>query len=189
MTVLVDEAIWPWRGARWAHLVSDVSVAELHDFADRLGLRRMSFQGDHYDVPETVRAEALTLGAEAVRGRDLVRRLRGAGLRLASADRPGSWEEVARWEGDGSLPDVDGVIPDLLAGAFQMVVADVRSLRWWWRTMPVCPSRGCCQMVWNHVTVVIGWSSCSPWMVPGGDRSSDLPGGAGPGRIDGRLCR
>ena len=124
MTVLVDEAIWPWRGVRWAHLVSDVSVAELHDFADRLGLRRMSFQGDHYDVPETVRAEALALGAEAVRGRDLVRRLRGAGLRLASADRPGSWEEVARWEGDGSLPDVGGVIPDLLAGAFQMVVAD-----------------------------------------------------------------
>ena len=64
MTVLVDEAIWPWRGARWAHLVSDVSVAELHSFADRLGLRRMSFQGDHYDVPESVRAEERRVGKE-----------------------------------------------------------------------------------------------------------------------------
>ncbi len=124
VAVLVDEAVWPWRGARWAHLVSDVSVAELHGFADRLGLRRMSFQGDHYDVPESVRAEALEMGAEAVRGRDLVRRLRGAGLRLAPADRPGSWEEVGRWTGGGSSPDVALVVSDLLAGALHEVVAD-----------------------------------------------------------------
>ena len=95
MAVLVDEAVWPWRGARWAHLVSDESVAELHAFADRLGLRRMSFQGDHYDVPESVRDRALALGAEPVRGRDLVRRLRGAGLRLAAPERPGAWEAVS----------------------------------------------------------------------------------------------
>ena len=124
MAVLVDEAIWPWRGARWAHLVSDVSIAELHGFADCLGLRRMSFQGDHYDVPGSVRAEALEMGAEAVLGRDLVRRLRGAGLRLASAERPGRWEEVGRWTAAGSSPDVGRVVPDVLAGAFQMVVAD-----------------------------------------------------------------
>ena len=80
VAVLVGEAFWPWRGARWAHLVSDVSIAELHGFADRLGLRRMSFQGDHYDVPEAVRAEALAMGAEAVRGRDLVQGRRGAGV-------------------------------------------------------------------------------------------------------------
>ncbi len=124
MAVLVDEAVWPWRGARWAHLVSDVSIAELHGFADRLGLRRMSFQGDHYDVPEAVRAEALAMGAEAVRGRDLMRRLRGAGLRLALADRPGRWEEVCRWEGGGSSPEVGPVVPDLLGRAFQAVVAE-----------------------------------------------------------------
>jgi hypothetical protein len=118
MAVLVDEAVWPWRGARWAHLVSDVSIAELHGFADRLGLRRMSFQGDHYDVPEAVRAEALAMGAEAVCGRDLVRRLRGAGLRLAFANRPG------RWEGGGSSPEVGPVVPDLLGWAFQAVVAE-----------------------------------------------------------------
>ena len=124
MAVLVDEAVWPWRGARWAHLVSDVSVAELHGFADRLGLRRMSFQGDHYDVPGSVRAEALEMGAEAVPGRDLVRRLRGAGLRLAAVDRPGRWEEVGRWEGGGSSPDVGPVVPDLLGLAFRAGGAD-----------------------------------------------------------------
>ena len=70
-------------------MVSDESIAELHAFADRLGLRRMSFQGDHYDVPESVRDRALALGAEPVRGRDLVRRLRGAGLRLAAPKGPG----------------------------------------------------------------------------------------------------
>ncbi|MDG2428640.1 MAG: DUF4031 domain-containing protein [Acidimicrobiales bacterium] len=107
--MLVDEAVWPWRGARWAHLVSDESVAELHAFARRLRLRRMAFQGDHYDVTEEQREQALILGADGVRGRDLVRRLRAAGLRLAAVDRPGTWEEVGRWSSPGvrpALPDV-----------------------------------------------------------------------------------
>ena len=36
--ILVDQAIWPWRGMRWAHLVSDESYDELHAFAARLGI-------------------------------------------------------------------------------------------------------------------------------------------------------
>ena len=52
MTVLVDPAVWPWRGERWSHLVSDVSYDELHAFAAQLGVPRRAFQGDHYDVPE-----------------------------------------------------------------------------------------------------------------------------------------
>lgn len=81
MTVLVDRAIWRWRGRRWAHLVSDRSYEELHDFAARLGLERAWFQGDHYDVPAAVREEALALGAEPVDATELVVRLRAAGLR------------------------------------------------------------------------------------------------------------
>ncbi len=81
MAILVDEAIWPWRGRRWAHLVSDVSYQELHEFAARLGVDRKAFQGDHYDVPTEVRLEAIAMGAEAVGARELLRRLRGAGLR------------------------------------------------------------------------------------------------------------
>ncbi len=123
MAVLVDEAVWPWRGARWAHLVSDDSVDELHAFAQLLGLRRMAFQGDHYDVSTDVRQRALALGAEPVRGRDLVRRLRAAGLRLSADERPGSWEEIGRWLGTGARPDVGSVVPAALIEALNRVDA------------------------------------------------------------------
>ncbi len=81
MAVLVDPAIWPWRGRLWAHLVSDVSYDELHDFAALLGLAREAFQGDHYDVPADLREIALSSGAQAVTGRELITRLRASGLR------------------------------------------------------------------------------------------------------------
>ena len=87
VTVIVDRARWPWRGRVWAHLASDESLEELHEFAERLGLRREWFQGDHYDVPAEVRDRALALGAVAVDSRELVHRLRGAGLRRPGARR------------------------------------------------------------------------------------------------------
>lgn len=79
--ILVDQPIWPWRGERWAHLVSDESHDELHEFAARLGIPRRGFQGDHYDLPASLRLRAIELGAVPVDARDLVRRLRAAGLR------------------------------------------------------------------------------------------------------------
>ena len=85
--ILVDEARWPWRGRYWAHLVSDESYDELHVFASRLGLPRRVFQGDHYDVPSDYRDRAIELGAVSVSSRQLVRRLRAAGLRRARATR------------------------------------------------------------------------------------------------------
>jgi hypothetical protein len=84
MAVLVDPAIWPARGRRFAHLVSDASEAELHAFATRLGLERRWFQGDHYDVPTEIRALAIAHGAEPVSAAELVRRLRASGLRRGS---------------------------------------------------------------------------------------------------------
>ena len=83
MTVLVDAAIWPFEGRRWAHLVSDASFEELHEFAERLGIPRRAFQGDHYDVPTEYRERAIDLGAQPGASRELVRRLRAAGLRRA----------------------------------------------------------------------------------------------------------
>ncbi|MGI8491903.1 MAG: DUF4031 domain-containing protein [Acidimicrobiales bacterium] len=79
--ILVDEARWAWRGRRWAHLVSDSSYEELHEFAHRLGIPPRAFQGDHYDVPTELRCRALSMGATAVDSRELVVRLREAGLR------------------------------------------------------------------------------------------------------------
>ena len=81
VAVLVDPAIWPFRGRLWAHLISDTSAEELHDFAARLGLPRRAFQGDHYDVPEELRERAITLGAQSVSGRELITRLLASGLR------------------------------------------------------------------------------------------------------------
>lgn len=81
VAILVDDAVWPWRGRLWAHLVSDTSHEELHAFAGQLGLPRRVFQGDHYDVPTDVREQALALGATAVPSRELLRRITAAGLR------------------------------------------------------------------------------------------------------------
>lgn len=79
--ILVDQAVWPWRGRRWAHLVSDTSFDELHGFATRLGMPRRTFQGDHYDIPTDMRLRAIEMGAIPVDSRELVRRLIAAGLR------------------------------------------------------------------------------------------------------------
>ena len=79
--ILVDNAVWRWKGRRWAHLVSDESYDELHAFAEALGVPKRSFQGDHYDIPEEYRDEAIALGASPVGSRELLRRLVNAGLR------------------------------------------------------------------------------------------------------------
>jgi len=87
VTILIDEARWWWRGKKWCHLISDSSYDELHDFAEQVGIPRRGFQGDHYDVPEEYRDELIAAGAEQVESRELVRRLRAAGLRLTPAER------------------------------------------------------------------------------------------------------
>lgn len=81
MAVLIDEPIWPFRGRLWCHLVSDTSYDELHLVAERLGIPRRAFQGDHYDIPAELRDEAIAQGAQPVTGRDLITRLRASGLR------------------------------------------------------------------------------------------------------------
>jgi hypothetical protein len=66
MAVYVDNAVFLWRGRRWAHLLAD-DLDELHAFATRLGMPRRAFQdkrsGAHYDIDSTLREVALRLGA------------------------------------------------------------------------------------------------------------------------------
>jgi hypothetical protein len=81
MVLLVDAPVWPGKGRLWAHLVSDVSVAELHAFAELLGAPRRGFDRDHYDLPEDRVPVAIWLGARQVSSREIVRRLTAAGLR------------------------------------------------------------------------------------------------------------
>lgn len=96
MTILIDEARWWFRGRKWCHLVSDESLDELHAFADAAGIPRRGFQGDHYDVPEEYRAELIEQGATVVESRELVRRLRAAGLRLTPSERRAQASAAAR---------------------------------------------------------------------------------------------
>lgn len=79
--------MWHRHGRVWGHLVSDESLAELHDFAARAGIPPRGFDLDHYDVPAERYENLLALGAELVDGRVLVRRLRASGLRVPAKDR------------------------------------------------------------------------------------------------------
>ena len=85
MSLLVDPARWPHRGGLWCHLVSDASFEELHEFAHRLGIPRVAFQGDHYDLDEKTRQSAVQLGARTVDPRVIVSVLGAAGLRRGPA--------------------------------------------------------------------------------------------------------
>ena len=69
--------------------VSDSNLDELHAFAAKLGCRRVGFQGDHYDIDVATRAVAVGLGAIECESRELVRKLRDAGLRV----RPSTFEK------------------------------------------------------------------------------------------------
>ncbi|MGC4804002.1 DUF4031 domain-containing protein [Micromonospora sp. DT233] len=77
----VDRPAWPARGRLWSHLISDVSTAELHAFAEALGVPRRAFDRDHYDIPAERYAPAVYLGARVVPSRELVRLLHAANLR------------------------------------------------------------------------------------------------------------
>jgi hypothetical protein len=69
VTVYIDDAVHPWRGERWAHLMAD-TLPELHALAQQLGIPRRAFQnrpsGVHYDVPAPLHAQAVALGALAI---------------------------------------------------------------------------------------------------------------------------
>lgn len=90
MTVYVDNFRVPARvgriSARWSHLTAD-TPEELHEFAQRLGMKRGWFQGRckngncptvnnicthyHYDVVDSRRTEAIALGAQPITLREM----------------------------------------------------------------------------------------------------------------------
>ena len=89
--ILVDKPVWPARGRLWAHLASDTSTAELHAFAELLGVPRRGFDRDHYDIPAERVPVAIWLGATPVSTKEIAMRLRAAGLRRPKhAAKPGA---------------------------------------------------------------------------------------------------
>lgn len=82
--ILIDPPLVPRYGRVWSHLASDVSYEELHAFARSVELPSRAFDGDHYDIPSEFYDRVVAAGATEVGTRELVARLRAAGLR-----RPG----------------------------------------------------------------------------------------------------
>ena len=80
--------MWPNHGMLWGHLVSDSSLEELHAFAARAGIPERGFDRDHYDLPEEWYDEAVAAGAVPVTSRELIVRLRDAGLRRRKRSTP-----------------------------------------------------------------------------------------------------
>ena len=79
--ILIDPPLVAAYGRLWSHLASDESYDELHAFAASLGIPARGFDRDHYDVPSERYDDVVAAGAVAVSSRELVARLRAAGLR------------------------------------------------------------------------------------------------------------
>lgn len=83
-------------GTRWCHMTAD-TIEELHEMADRVGLRRSWYQPAillhhcHYDLVPSKRAVAVALGAVEVNSMDRARQLHQEGRALDLAP-----EAVAR---------------------------------------------------------------------------------------------
>jgi hypothetical protein len=79
--ILIDPPNAAGHGRLWSHLASDASYDELHDFARLIGIPERGFDRDHYDVPSERYHDVVAAGAMPVTSRELIVRLRAAGLR------------------------------------------------------------------------------------------------------------
>lgn len=86
MTLLIDPPNAPGHGRLWSHLASDTSFDELHLFAQSLGIPQRGFDRDHYDIPAERYASVVAAGALPVTSRELIVRLKAAGLRRRKAE-------------------------------------------------------------------------------------------------------
>jgi muramoyltetrapeptide carboxypeptidase len=86
LTLLIDPPNSPGHGRLWSHLASDASYDELHRFAATLGIPRRGFDRDHYDIPAERYASVVAAGAAPVSSRELIARLKVAGLRRRKAE-------------------------------------------------------------------------------------------------------
>ena len=144
LSVVVDEAIWWFRGRRWAHLSCDGDLDELHRFAASLGVHRIAFGGDHYDVTDAQRDAALAAGAVPIGARELVRLLRRTGLRRPAGEGGHRWgaELELRWQPPAGPP----VLPGGVASALPWLAA-------WPRAVDALATATC------------GWSGAAPLTV------------------------
>jgi len=194
--ILIDTPQWAAHGTVFAHLVSDSSYAELHDFAGRVGLPARAFDGDHYDVPAHRHAACVAAGALLTPSGEVVRRLNASGLRLRK--RKGDRgilraRSVSLGSGSGSSTDVDlvGSTRPVDASAVFAAMTFVRDcdgaivLTWserrgeWsvpggWRELDETPSEGAAREIAEETGLVVapedlepvGWERFRPVVGP-----------------------
>jgi muramoyltetrapeptide carboxypeptidase len=120
VTLLIDPPNSPGHGRLWSHLASDASFEELHLFASTLGIPQRGFDRDHYDIPAERYENVVAAGATPISSRDLIVRLKAAGLRrrkgsllepkqagrsLVRAKRLRNGDKVAVVSPSGPVPD------------------------------------------------------------------------------------
>ena len=88
MSIYIDPPVWPAHGTVFSHLISDASLAELHEFAATAGISERAFDRDHYDVPAHLYDELVRAGAKELSGAELTRTLIASGLRIPLKERP-----------------------------------------------------------------------------------------------------
>ncbi|MGC3994819.1 MAG: DUF4031 domain-containing protein [Propionicimonas sp.] len=165
MALLIDAPRWPAHGTLFCHLVSDTSLDELFDFADRLALPMRAFDHDHYDVPQERHDELVAAGALAVPSPELVRRLVASGLRVRRRQRTPKRAEVlpglvAAW--DRLLPGRSELGADLLR-RWQEPLRHYHDVRHLWQVLGALrqlsgggPARPVALAAWFHDAVYEG---------------------------------
>lgn len=95
MSIYIDPPTWPAHGTVFSHLISDASLAELHEFAAAAGISERAFDRDHYDVPAHLYDELVRAGAVELSGAELTRTQGSTPLALILA----AWFHDAVYEG------------------------------------------------------------------------------------------
>ena len=76
MAVYVDDYRAGFGNMKMSHMVADTE-AELHEMADKIGLKRSWYQDRHYDVSESKRELAIKHGAVPVTSTEAAKIRRG----------------------------------------------------------------------------------------------------------------
>lgn len=114
MSIFIDPPVWPAHGTVFSHLISDTSLAELHDFAAKNGISPRAFDADHYDVPAYRYEGLVRAGAREVSGSQLTRILIDSGLRVPLRERPNKIRPRLMRAWESLLPGHTALGEDLL---------------------------------------------------------------------------
>ena len=114
MSIFIDPPVWPAHGTVFSHLISDTSLAELHDFAAKTGISPRAFDADHYDVPAYRYEGLVRAGAREVSGSRLTRILIDSGLRVPLRERPNKIRPRLMRAWESLLPGHTALGEDLL---------------------------------------------------------------------------